>query len=543
MKQPRLILPLLTLCCGILSAAEKPNIVLIMADDMGFSDLGCYGSEIPTPNLDGLAANGLRFTQFYNSARCSPTRAALLTGLHPHQAGMGRLAGESIGAKTQGPAAYLGHLNDRSVTLAEVLRPAGYKTYLAGKWHLGQRDESKWPLQRGFDRFYGILSGASSYLKPAGERGLTLDNEQLPAPSDPSYYTTDAFTDFAVKTVTEHEGDAPFFLYLSYTAPHWPLHARDEDIQKFVGKYCSGWDKTRADRHAKMIAQGVVKKEWPLSERDAKARAWDALSEQEKTDLDYRMAVYAAQVHRMDWNIGRLVNTLKQLGKLDNTLIVFLSDNGGCAEPYTDLGGHAQNKINAPENSSSVSYGTGWANASNTPFRKFKSTLLEGGISTPLIIHWPAGLKAKPGSLDATPGYLTDIMPTALQVSGATYPKTFNGQEITPLEGVSLAASIAGSPASSEPRTFCWEQYGYKAVRHGDLKAVFNPKGQYDKTGSGEWELYDLSTNRTEVTNLATTRPDDLKSLVAKWDAWADRCQVSSTPGQGKKRAKRGEAN
>lgn len=543
MKQHRLISPLLILCCGILSAAEKPNIVLIMADDMGFSDIGCYGSEIPTPNLDGLAANGLRFTQFYNSARCSPTRAALLTGLHPHQAGMGRLAEEAIGVKTQGPAAYLGHLNDRSVTLAEVLRPAGYKTYMAGKWHLGQRDESKWPLQRGFDRFYGILSGASSYLKPGGSRGLTLGNEPLPSPTEPDYYTTDAFTDFAIKTVAEHQGESPFFLYLSFTAPHWPLHARDEDIKEFVGKYRSGWDKTRADRHAKMIVQGIVKKEWPLSVRDAKARAWESLSEREKTGLDYRMAVYAAQVHRMDWNIGRLVDTLKQRGELDNTLLVFLSDNGGCAEPYTDLGGHSQSKINDPENSTSVSYGTGWANASNTPFRKFKSTLLEGGISTPLIIHWPAGLKTKPGSLDPAPGYLTDIMPTAIQVSGSTYPKNFNGQEITPLEGVSLAARIAGSGETTAPRTFYWEQYGNKAVRRGDLKAVLNAKNMHDKTGSGEWELYELSNDRTELKNLAAARPGDLNELVAQWNAWADRCQVHSVPGQGKKRAKRTEAN
>ncbi|MEY3895380.1 MAG: Arylsulfatase, partial [Verrucomicrobiota bacterium] len=366
MKQYLIIPPLLALCCGSLSAVEKPNIVLIMADDMGFSDIGCYGSEIPTPNLDGLAANGLRFTQFYNSARCSPTRAALLTGLHPHQAGMGRLAEETIGVKTQGPDAYLGHLNNRSVTLAEVLRPAGYKTYMAGKWHLGQRDESKWPLQRGFDRYYGILSGAASYFKPDGLRGLTLDNQQLPAPAGPDYYTTDSFTDFAIKTVNEHQGEAPFFLYLSFNAPHWPLHARDEDIKKFIGKYRAGWDKIRSARHTKMIGQGIVKQEWPLSDRDSEARAWDNLSEQEKTDLDYRMAVYAAQIHRMDWNIGRLVATLKQRGELENTLLFFLSDNGGCAEPYTDLGGHAQSKINDPANSSSVSYGTGWANASNT---------------------------------------------------------------------------------------------------------------------------------------------------------------------------------
>jgi arylsulfatase A-like enzyme len=538
MKRKHPTFPLLVLCCGILSASEKPNIVLIMADDMGFSDIGCYGSEIPTPNLDGLAANGLRFTQFYNSARCSPTRAALLTGLHPHQAGMGRLAEEAIGVKTQGPDAYLGYLNDRSVTLAEVLRPAGYKTYMAGKWHLGQRDESKWPLQRGFDRFHGILSGAASYFKPEGQRGLTTDNKQLPPPARSDFYTTDAFTDFAIQTVTEHQGEAPYFLYLSFNAPHWPLHARDEDIKKFVGKYRSGWDKTRADRHAKMVSQGIVKKEWPLSDRDSKARAWDALSEQEKTDLDYRMAVYAAQVHRMDWNIGRLVTTLKERGELDNTLLFFLSDNGGCAEPYTDLGGQPQEKINDPANSGSVSYGTGWANASNTPFRKFKSTLLEGGISTPLIIHWPAGMKAKPGTIDHTPGYLTDILPTALQVSGATYPKNFRGQEITPLEGVSLAPRIAGSSGTPAPRTFYWEQYGCKAVRQGDLKAVLSARDLHDKTGSGEWELYDLSTDRTELNNLAAGRPDDLNKLVAQWDTWAKRCKVS--PSAGKKQPKRG---
>lgn len=529
---------LITLCLSGATFAAKPNIVLIMADDMGFSDIGCYGSEIPTPNLDDLAAHGLRFSQFYNTARCSPTRAALLTGLHPHQAGMGRLAEEAIGVKTKGPEAYLGYLNGRSVTLAEVLRPAGYKTYMAGKWHLGQRDESKWPLQRGFDRFYGILAGAASYFRPEGTRGLTLDNRQLPPPSEPGYYTTDAFTDFAIKTVNEHEGEAPFFLYLAFNAPHWPLHAREKDIKKFVGKYRSGWDKLRLDRHAKMIESGMVKKEWPLSDRDAYARAWDALTEEEKTKLDYRMAVYAAQVHRMDCNIGRLVATLKERGKLDNTLLLFLSDNGGCAEPYTDLGGHAQEKINDPANSSSVSYGTGWANACNTPFRKFKSTLLEGGISTPLIIHWPAGMKAKPGSIDPTPGYLTDIMRTALDVSGASYPANFKGRDIIPLEGVSLAPRLAGSGETPAPRTFCWEQYGFKAVRQGDLKAVLNARGAYDKSGTGEWELYDLANDRTELNNLAAARPDELRKLVAAWDAWAERCKVNSIPASAKKQRK-----
>jgi arylsulfatase len=281
---------------------SKPNIVLIMADDMGLSDIGCFGSEIPTPNLDALAAGGLRFTQFYNTARCSPTRAALLTGLHPHQTGMGRLVAD--GVRSGEVPGYLGFLNDRCITLAEALRPAGYRTYMAGKWHLGPGKEEHWPMQRGFDRFYGLLGGASSYFSPGG---LSLNNQKLPTPESADYYTSDAFTDFAIRTVREHEGDAPFFLYLAFTAPHWPLHAREEDIAKFVGKYRTGWDELRLDRHAKMKSLGIVSEDWPLSQRDDGARAWEALSEEEKTRLDYRMAVYAAQVHRMDWNIGRLV--------------------------------------------------------------------------------------------------------------------------------------------------------------------------------------------------------------------------------------------
>lgn len=517
-------------------AQTKPNIVLIMADDMGISDIGCYGSEIPTPNLDKLASEGVRFTQFYNTARCSPTRASLLTGLHPHQAGMGRLAEEKIGLATQSPEGYLGYLSKNCVTIAEALKPSGYKTYLAGKWHLGQRDESKWPLQRGFDRFYGILTGATSYFRPVEPRGLTLDNEQLPAPTTADYYTTDAFTDFAIKTVKENAKDTPFFLYLAFNAPHWPLHARQDDIAKFVGKYSSGWDKLRDERHKRMKKLGIVSKDWKLSDRDAGARAWDALSEPEKTNLDYRMAVYAAQVHRMDWNIGRLVETLREKGQLDNTLIVFLSDNGACAEPYTDLGGMAQEKINDPAVLGNVSYGTGWANSSNTPFRKFKSMMHEGGISAPLIVHWPAGIKAKSGSLNATPGYLIDIMPTFLEASGAVYPREYKGQPVTPLEGRSLLPILNNKSPKLIPRIMCWEQYGYRAVRSGDMKAVFTAKNMYDKQGTGQWELYNLANDRTELHDLATKQPEKLNELIAQWDAWAARCQVFPAPGAGVKK-------
>jgi arylsulfatase len=510
-------------------APSRPNIVLIMADDMGFSDLACYGSEIPTPHLDALATGGLRFTQFYNTARCSPTRAALLTGLHPHQAGMGRLAEEATDLTTQHPAGYLSYLAPNSVTIAEALRPSGYRTYMAGKWHLGQRDQSKWPLQRGFDRFYGLLTGVSSYFKPVDDRGLTLDNRQLPPPTDPDYYTTDAFTDFAIQTVREHASPAPFFLYLAFTAPHWPLHARAEDIAKFTGRYRAGWDALRAERHARQKSLGFFAADAPLSPRDEGARAWDALTPAEQSDLDYRMAVYAAQVHRMDWNVGRLVTTLREQGQLENTLLIFLSDNGGCAEPYTDLGGQPAARINDPAFSGPVSYGTGWANASNTPFRKFKSMLHEGGISAPLIVHWPAGLKSKPGSLDPTPGYLTDIMPTVLAASGAIYPATNYDRPTVPLEGRSLLSTTA-SLASGAPRIFTWEQYGFKAVRVGDLKAVFSPPNLHDKRGLGRWELYDLARDRTELRDLAAERPADLKKLVAHWDEWAARAQVFPAP-------------
>lgn len=536
---------LLFLVTGALVAADlkpsRPNIVLIMADDMGFSDLGCYGSEIPTPHLDALAAGGLRFTQFYNTARCSPTRAALLTGLHPHQAGLGRLAEEAVGNTATHPDGYLGYLNSRSVTIAEALRPVGYSTYLAGKWHLGQRDESKWPLKRGFDRFYGLLSGASSFFKPSGNRSLTLDDQPLPPPTDPNYYTTDAFTDFAIRTVREHSSPSPFFLYLAFTAPHWPLHARNEDIARFVGKYRAGWDVLRVERHARQKSLGLFPADAPLSPRDEGARAWDALTPAEQIALDYRMAVYAAQVHRMDWNIGRLVASLREQGKLENTLILFLSDNGGCAEPYTDAGGQPAERINDPAFSGNVSYGTGWANASNTPFRKFKSQLYEGGIATPLIVHWPAGLKTKPGSIDITPGYLTDIMSTALTVSGANYPSKHRDQPTVPLEGRSLVPRFdAAPPIDAAPRVFTWEQYGYKAVRVGDLKAVFAPTGQYDRRGRGQWELYDLSRDRTETHDLAATHPAELQNLVAHWDAWAARAQVFPVPAPtstGKKKA------
>ena len=512
---------------SILHAAQtaaRPNIVIILVDDMGFSDIGCYGGEIPTPNLDALAKNGLRFTQFYNTARCSPTRAALLTGLDPHQAGMGTLA-EDPGkqAPVNAAAGYREVLGRDSVTLAEVLRPAGYRTYMAGKWHLGYHGQEKWPLARGFDRFYGIISGAASYLRPTGGRGLTLDNTALPSPDEKNYYTTDAFTDHAVRFVAEQKDPAPFFLYLAYNAPHWPLHARDEDIQKFVGRYRAGWDQFREQRFTRQLALGVVAPGTTLSPRDETVRAWETLTPEQQTQLDYRMAVYAAQVHRMDFNIGRLVDSLRAAGKLDNTLLFFLSDNGGCAEPYDDLGGGAFTAINQPAAAGSggkhvgpngSSYGTGWANVSNTPFRRYKSRLHQGGISTPLIAHWPAGLKTKPGALTSTLGYLTDFMPTVLDITGATYPREFAGQKIQPFVGRSLAPVLRGADLPAD-RWLYWEQYNNKAVRHGTWKAVQSAEKD------SPWELYDLATDPTELRDQSAAQPARLSDLTTAWTTWA----------------------
>jgi arylsulfatase len=402
--------------------ASRPNIIVILMDDMGYSDIGCYGGEINTPNIDKLAKEGLRFTQFYNTARCCPTRASLLTGLYPHQTGIGWMTNDPGDKQdVERPYGYEGFLNRDCVTIAEAVQDAGYHTYMAGKWHLGYHKKEYWPLQRGFERYYGIISGATSYLKPHGDRSLTLDNNPV-EPEGDNYYTTDAFTNYAIRFIKEQKDNKPFFLYLAYNAPHWPLHAKQQDIQKYVGKYIKGWDSLRQERYKRQLEMGIIKEQWQLSDRDPGVRAWDALTEEQKRQLDYRMAVYAAQIDCADQNIGKVVDTLKGMGKFDNTLILFLSDNGGCAEPYKDLGGGEFKRINDPNVWGSVSYGQGWANVSNTPFRLFKVRMHEGGISTPLIAHWPAQIKDQKGKLTDHCGYLIDIMPTILDVSGATYP-------------------------------------------------------------------------------------------------------------------------
>lgn len=492
------------------TAAGRPSIVVILADDMGYSDIGCYGGEIETPNLDRLAANGLRFTQFYNAARCCPTRAALLTGLYPHQAGVGRMVTRD-GKFVPGP--YQGFLNDQCATIAEVLRPSGYRTYMSGKWHVGE-DPAHWPCHRGFDRYFGLISGASSYYEIVNsDRRMAKDCEPFTPPEE-GFYMTDAFSDFAVECINDHEDPGtPFFLYTAYTAPHWPLHAPKDVIDKYRGVYDVGWDELRKTRHARMKDLGIVDSAWPLSPRDGEVPPWA----ERDTAIDWplRMAVYAAMVDRMDQGIGRIVAALEAKGQLDNTLILFLSDNGGCHE---DVEGR---NLNTPgslpgERGSYVAYRRPWANASNTPFRLFKHWVHEGGCSTPLIAHWPKGMAAR-GALTSQVSHIIDIMPTCVELARTSYPESLNGTSILPNEGKSMMSYLQEAP--SEPRTLFWEHMGNTAIRDGDWKLVSRKEEQ-------PWELYNLVDDRTELDNRIDAEPELAKSIKNKWDAWAGRVGV-----------------
>jgi len=493
--------PLLRTADVSAAPAKRPNIILIMADDMGFSDIGCYGGEINTPNLDGLAQKGIRFTQFYNTPRCCPSRATLLTGLYCHQAGVGHMVDD------YGVPGYRGFLNDRCVTIAEALKPAGYTTLMVGKWHVGER-RPHWPVDRGFDHYYGLVSGGSNYWKVDKGRVFAIDGQET-TPADKDFYVTDAFSNKAVEYVDTHgRGDKPFFLYLAYTAPHWPLHAWPDDIAKYKGKYLKGWDKLREERHKRQIEMGLLDPKWPLTPRDKSAPAWDDVKDKEMWDL--RMAVYAAQVDRMDQGIGRLLAKLREIGKLDDTLIMFLTDNGGCAEAI-DRG---QKGVPPGPVDSFLSYHLPWANASNTPFRLYKHWVHEGGISSPFIVHWPSVIKDR-GKLTSQVGHTIDLMATCLDVAGGEYPRIFNGKEIQPFEGKSLLPIFENVGGASVPRVLFWEHEGNRAVRQGKWKLV----SRYREG----WELYDLEADRTELTNLAARHPGKAAELAGKYAEWAAR--------------------
>ena len=509
-------------------AAEdnRPNIVVIMADDLGYSDLGCYGGEINTPNLDGLAENGLRFTQFYNAGRCVPTRGSILTGLYPHQAGVGAMVGPG-----DAPG-YRGRLVDRCVTMGEVLGEAGYQTFISGKWHVTHYNygdpvptlhRDTWPLQRGFDRFYGHLSGAGSYYDMVS---LTKGNALIP--SQPrfddrdEFYYTDEVNDHAAKFIREAEEDEPLFLYVAHFAPHWPLHALPEDIAKYDGVYDKGWDEVRSRRQERMIEMGILDEDWPLTPRDDRVPAWEDAEHKEWEA--HRMAVYAAMVDNMDQGIGRVIDALKETGRFENTLILFLSDNGAADEViqgtdtrhgYFARGGTDPDIMpGGPD--TYAAYGPEWANASNTPFRLYKKWNHEGGVATPLIAHWPEGITDH-GALRHEPSHIIDIMATAVDLAGAEYPETYNGHDILPMEGVTLVPAFNGEPLGREEPIY-FEHMGNRAIRDGKWKLVSEE--------GGEWELYDMEADRVELNNLAEEYPERAERMREMWHDWADRAYV-----------------
>jgi arylsulfatase len=503
-------------------AAKRPNILLIMADDMGFSDLGCYGGDIPTPNLDRLAAGGLRFRQFYNAARCCPTRASLLTGQYPHQAGMGHMVVNSPDEREPGP--YQGYLNQTCATLAEVLAPAGYRCYLSGKWHVGEF-RPVWPIDRGFDRAYGLISGAMNYWnihegkRPDIERIFVEDSTQVDPSQAPGFYATTAFTQQASRYLGTHFDaypEDPFFLYLAYNAPHWPMHAPEARIQQHLDRYRGGWDSLRQVRYQRIRQLGLWPSQDSLGPPDAESTPWQALLPAQRDTMTRLMATYAAMVEIMDEGIGQLITQLEEAGELEHTLILFLSDNGACAESGP-LGRNYRPDLTGPLGGpdSYRSYGLAWANASNTPLRKFKSWTHEGGMSTPLIAHWPAGIQARGAWTDAL-GHVMDVMPTFAAVAGAAYPDSLHGQALLPLPGKSLLPVLTGeSPqVRSNQSTICWEHSGNRAVRRGPWKLVA-------AQGETAWHLYDLRVDRGEMTDLAGEQPALTQELAAIYAQWA----------------------
>ena len=485
---------LLILSCSVLAKDNhsRPNIIVIVCDDMGFSDLGCYGGEIETPNLDALAAGGLRFTDFHNNAKCSETRASLLTGLWHQQ------------SKNLSKNNY--------VTLAEVLQTAGYSTLMSGKWHVAHS-----PNKRGFEQYFGFLNGCINFFTGesweatekwgTGETEMQLNGVPFKAPKD--FYSTDAFTDYAIEFLDRARSkQQPYFLYLAHNAPHFPLHALPEDIAKYRGKYSQGWDVIRQKRMQNLLSLGIADDNWRLSLRDPKVEPWDELAANQKSFLEPMMEVYAAMVDRLDQNIGRLVANLKANQELDNTLIIFFSDNGAC--PYQRL----RNGVTVPgPANSAIAYDARWANMCNTPLRLYKQYAHQGGTLTPMIAHWPAVINT-PGGLSGFTGHIVDLMPTVVEISGASYPRQFEGRQVLPMEGESLLAALRGN-VSNRSKPIFWEFSNNHAIRDGDWKLVAER--------SKDWELYHLSKDRTETTNLAKLHPDTVADLAAKYDTWAAR--------------------
>lgn len=558
----KLFLVLMCLVAGITFSqpkkanTKKPNVIVILTDDMGFSDIGCFGSEIKTPNIDKLAANGISFTHFYNTARCSPSRASLITGLYPHQAGMGFLSNYNYNE-----AGYVDDLSKNAVTMAEVFKQAGYATYMSGKWHMNKEksipnDSSNWPLQRGFDRFFGMLIGSGSFYDP----GTLMSDNTFIAPGK-DFYLTDAITDNAVRFIDENPKNKPFFFYIAYTAAHWPLQAPESEVQKYKGVYDKGWDETRKLRFEKLKKLGIISNKAVLTERGVDIPEWK--NEPLKDWQVRRMEVYAAMVDIMDQGIGKIISTLEKKGELDNTVLFYMHDNGGCAEtlnsnqteiPLTEE--QKRGKLYAKDSiflgkmpaytrdgefirsgkgvmpgpaNTWTAYGEEWANVSSTPFRLYKHFVHEGGIATPLIIHWPEGIKAK-GKLRTQPGHLIDIMATCVEIAGLQYPSNFNGNFIHPLEGKSLVPAFTNKPINRE--FIFWEHEGNRALRMGNWKLVSKTQKQRKFTPADEnaWELYDMEEDPSEINNLALKYPDKVKTMAALWEKEAQRTMAKPWP-------------
>lgn len=509
----------------------RPNIVLIMADDMGYSDIGSYGSEIGTAHLDRLAAEGMRFTAFYNAARCVPTRASLLTGLYPHQAGIGHMLGRSPNGL------YTGDLSRNAITMAEGLRASGYATYMTGKWHLtpfrsgAPNLVDNGPTGRGFDRFYGIIDSIRGYYNPPT---LMEDGRELPA-TEGDYHFTDAVTDHAVEYIgATRDRTQPYFLYVAYAAPHWPLHAREADIAKYRGRYSAGWDALRAERQRKQIELTLINAAWPTPARDPQEIPWADVKPEYRRWFDERMAVYAAMVEQMDRGIGRILDAIDARGERDNTLIVFLSDNGGCAEEIgaEGRGGGFQTKtrdgravrfgndpsIDPGPEDTFASYGLEWAGVSNTPFRRYKSFVHEGGIATPMIVSWRRKIAQ---AITHEPGHIVDLMPTFLDLAGGRYPTQFAGRDILPVEGRSLLPVLDGGVRPGA--VYGWEHEGNRAIRQGEWKLV----SRFPRN----WELYNMATDRLETHDLSQEMPARVAELSTLYDDWAARTGVKPWSG------------
>ncbi len=509
----------LCLVVGIASASaaaqeqSRPNVIIVLVDDMGYSDIGCYGGEIDTPNLDKLAEGGLRFTQFYNSGRCCPTRASLMTGLHPHQVGIGHMT-EPPERPVGVTGAYQGFLNDDCVTIAQVLKSAGYHTLMTGKWHLGYHSQTTWPCQRGFDRYYGCIAGGFNYFRPGGNRRMMLGNDLVSTDSD--FYATDDLTDMACLFLTEvtERDDKPFFLYLAYNAPHWPLNSKWEEYLKYKGKYTDGWQTVMQRRLAKQKAMGM----WPGDIKPAPhvGPKWESLNDQQRTDLDAIMAAYAGCIDSIDQNIGKLVAHLEALQRRDNTVIFFLSDNGSCQEGgRLGQGNEAMIKDPPLETTDGVRLGLAWANASNTPFRLYKHFVHEGGACTPMIASWPSKIPTdKIGTFVRQVGYLPDFMATCVDIADANYPN-----DVPPHHGQSLLPLLTGSsePIHSEPLYF--EHEGNASMRWGDWKLVRRHKQP--------WELYNIAADRTELNDLSESENSRRTKMIDMWRAWATKHEVS----------------